>query len=188
MGGDTHYLGECMLDLNELEQGMPALTPACGKAMAEAAGVCLESQNHAWGVELQVIGGVRESYVLDWPKITDQTQRTWNDMQDATEDGATAIAILLSKNELGYSVIQRSRKGTGFDYWVGGDDANPLQRKARLEISGILRSRVNAVREIKARVNQKLRQTERTKSSLPTYVIVVEFGRPIAEVKQYEQS
>lgn len=178
-----------MLDLNELEQGMPALTPHWGMAMAEAAGVCLEAQDHTHGVELKVTGDKSGAYTLSWPAITDQTRRTWNDLQEATEYGATAIAALLSKSELGYSLIQRSwQVGTGFDYWMGDGDANPLQRKARLEISGILRSRGNVARDVRARVNQKLRQTERTSSPFPTYVIVVEFGSPIAEVKQHEQS
>ena len=178
-----------MLDLNELEQGMPALTPHWGMAMAEAAGVCLESQGHTHGVELKVTGDMSRSYSLAWPAITDQTRRAWNDLQEATEYGATAIAALLSKSELGYSFIQRSwQVGTGFDYWVGDADANPLQCKARLEISGILNAGGNVASEVRQRVNQKLRQTERSSSSAPAYVIVVEFGSPIAEVKQHEQS
>lgn len=174
-----------MLDLNDLGNGkIPAITSAWGMAMAEAAGVCLESQNHTRGVKLQVIGDLMGFDILNWPAITDQTRRAWYDLQEATEYGATAIAVLLSKNELGYSVIQRSRKGTGFDYWMGDSDKNPLQRKARLEISGILRSRGNVAREVRARVIQKLQQAERPGSTSPVYVIVVEFGSPIAEVKR----
>ena len=42
-----------------------------------------------------------------------------------------------------YTVIHRSRKGTGFDYWLGdekNEDELPLQSKARLEVSGIRRA------------------------------------------------
>ena len=175
-----------MLDLNELKQGMPAITPAYGEALAEAAGVCLESQGHIQGVELRIIGYVSNLYILYWPTITDQTRRAWNDLQESTEFGATAIAVLLSKKEIGYSVIERSVKGTGIDYWLGGDDgAPPFQNKARLEISGILKaSGNNAERAVKTRVNQKLRQTELSDGSLPAYVIVVEFGSPLAEVQK----
>ena len=173
-----------MLDLNELEQGMPAITPAWGVAMAEAAGVCLESQNHARGVELQVIGHISKRYILDWPAITLQAYRAWNNLQEATEYGATAIAVLLSKNELGYSAVERSRQGTGIDYWMAQSDDVPFQRQARLEISGILNAGDDVARAVKARVNQKLRQTARSGSSLPTYVIVVEFGSPIAEAQE----
>jgi len=174
-----------MLDLNELRQGMPAITPAFGETLAEAAGVCLESQGHIQGVELRVIGYASNLYILYWPTITDQTRRTRNDLQESTEFGATAIAVLLSKKEIGYSVIERSVKGTGIDYWLGDDGEPPFQNKARLEISGILKaSGNNAERAVKARVNQKLRQTERSDGSLPAYVIVVEFGSPLAEVQK----
>ena len=174
-----------MLDLNELKQGMLAITPAYGETLAEAAGVCLESQGHIQGVELRVIGYASNLYSLYWPTITDQTRRTWNDLQEATELGAMAIAVLLSGKEIGYSAIQRSVKGTGIDYWLGDGDDPHFQNKARLEISGILKaSGDNVERAVKARVNQKLRQAERSAGSLPVYVIVVEFGSPLAEVQK----
>ena len=38
---------------------------------------------------------------------------------------------------------------------------------------------------IKSRVAQKLKQTDRSdKTKLPAYVVVVEFGRPIADVRR----
>jgi hypothetical protein len=39
-----------------------------------------------------------------------------------------------------FTVIERSRKGTGFDYWLGSEDEAgelPFQNKVRLEVSGI---------------------------------------------------
>ena len=152
--------------------------------MAEAAVVCLEWQNHRRGAELQVVGYVSKRYILDWPAITDEARRMLRDPREAVEYGATAIAILLSKNELGYPAFERSRQGTGIDYWMGYEDGILFQRQAQLEISGILNAGGDVARAIRARVNQKLRQTERSSNSLPTYVIVVEFGSPIAEVQK----
>lgn len=58
----------------------------------------------------------------------------------------------------------------------------PFQNKARLEVSGI---RNGDQKIIKARVREKLTQTEVSdKTRLPAYVVVVEFGRPVAEVRQ----
>ena len=91
------------------------------------------------------------------------------------------MAILLARREVGYSVIERSRKGTGFDYWMGAESELPFERKARLEISGIRKGRN---REVNARVKQKLKQIERSGDSPAAYVIVVEFGTPLAEVRQ----
>ena len=169
-----------MLDLNDLGRGLPAITPYFGMALAEAGGVCLESQNHAQGVQLSVQGYSNNSYPLAWPPITEQTRRCWNDHEVATEHGAVGIAVLLVQKEIGYTVIQRSPKGTGFDYWMG-EESNPFDKKARLEISGI---RKGSNRDVKARIRQKLKQTNRSDGSLPAYVIVVEFGYPLAEVQK----
>ena len=177
-----------MLDLNELNNGLLAITPYFGRALAEAAGVCLESQGHSQGVQIRILGYDNCNYELTWPDVTEQVNRTWNDSQEATEYGATAIAVLLAKKEIGYLVIERARKGTGIDYWLGEETDSPLfQRKARLEISGILKvqGNDNAVkRAVAARVNEKLRQANRSSGSLPIYVIVVEFGTPIAEIQK----
>jgi len=170
-----------MLNLNELNEGLPAITSAFGRALAEAGGMCLESEGHMEGTKLHVVGDSDKHYSLMWPPITEQILRCWNDTDVATEYGAVGIAVLLAKKEIGYVVIERSRKGTGFDYWMGDDSAIPFQSKARLEISGIRRGNN---RDVRARVRQKLKQTNRSDGLLPAYVIVVEFGSPLAEVRR----
>ena len=177
-----------MLDLNELGLGLPGITPEWGKAMAQAAGVCLESQGHRQGVQLHVTGVGENTYVLHWPLTTGQTLRAFADFQEATEFGATAIAVLLAKKEFRYAAIERAVKGTGIDYWLGPEtDGPPFQFKARLEVSGILRVEGNdkeVESEVASRIRQKLRQTQPSSGSLPAYVIVVEFGTPLAGVNK----
>jgi hypothetical protein len=171
-----------MLDLSDLANGLPAISPAFGQYLAEAGAVCLESQGHANGQELSVQGMRSEDYALRWPEVTDQIERCLNDPEVATEHGAVGIAVLLMKRLIGYAVIQRSRKGTGFDYWLGDESDMPFDNKARLEVSGIRNGDQKAV---KARVREKLKQTEVSdETRLPAYVVVVEFGRPVAEVRQ----
>lgn len=171
-----------MLDLNQLGSGnIHGISPPLGKALAEAGGVCLESQGHAVGVVLSVRGYSDNVYPLNWPPITEQSQRSWNDPEVATEHGAVGVAVLLILKETGYTVIESSRKGTGFDYWLGDEtDALPMNSKARLEVSGI---RQGDDRSVKQRVRRKLQQTSLSDELLlPAFVIVVEFGRPIADV------
>jgi hypothetical protein len=174
-----------MLRLSDLRDGnIPAITPSIGSMLAEAASVCLESQGHRPGVFLLIRGSKGNDYRVTWEPITAQARdRAWNDESNATEWGAVGIAILLAKPETGYDVIDQSRKGTGFDYWLGDASDDPVfQRKARLEVSGI---RQGDDRDVRARVTQKLRQTDRSaRLSIRAYVIVVEFGRPLAEVRQ----
>ena len=170
-----------MLDLNDLGKGdIPAISPAMGASLAEAGGVCLESQGHTQGVQLIVRGYSDNVYTLVWPPITEQSRRSWNDPENATEYGALGIGILIAKAEIGYEVIRRSWKGTGFDYWIGLASDEGFVNKAGLEISGI---RDGDEHIIRARVREKLQQTDRSEHlRLEIYVIVVEFGRPLAEV------
>lgn len=89
---------------------------------------------------------------------------------------------MLIEKETGYKVIERSRRCTGFDYWLGDETDELLQHKGRLEVSGIRRGEN---RDVQARVRQKLKQTDRSDDlKLPAYVIVVEFGEPLAEVRK----
>ncbi len=80
----------------------------------------------------------------------------------------------------GRKLVERSAKGTGFDYWIGENESLPFRLRTRLEVSGILRG---TMAEVEQRVEQKCRQTERSDSTrLDALVFVVEFSRPLAKV------
>ena len=176
-----------MLDLNDLgDNYIPGVTPAIGNFMAQAGAVCLDSSGHDQGVQLTIRGISDHKYGLVWTTPTAQAHRSWQHNQ-ATEWGAAGIAVLLAKNETPYTVIEAATQGTGIDYWLGDDSDIPFQRKARLEISGIRQDSVGIAsdRTIAARVREKMRQTiQSDNTNTPAYVIVVEFGHPIAEVHQ----
>ena len=180
---------------------IPGIARAKGNELAQAGAVCLQLQRHPQGVGLAVRGYVRKSLSLVWRPASDQAMRTWNDYEEATEDGAAGIAALLAFQEIGYHVILRSKKTTGFDYWLGDRDQSNVSEaertataalqqalrdkdlvvRARMEVSGI---RVGNNSMVRARVRRKVNQTKRSQSSgLPAYVIVVEFGSPLAEVR-----
>ena len=167
------------LNLECLCAGMPAVTPAFGKALAEAGAVCLDEVGHQNGVELLVTGAHRAKFRLLWPEVTPQMKNCYNDLQDSTENGAYGVAFLLLKHFTDYTVIQRSRKGPGFDYWLG-KEGNPLfQNAARLEVSGILKGTAS---KIASRVKQKLAQVTPSDGLSPAYIVVVEFGNPASQV------
>jgi hypothetical protein len=173
-----------ILALTELNQGYPGLTPAYGAALAEAAAVCLNSQGHRSGTTLTISGDVTAQVELQWPGITDQMLRCWHDEEYTTEQGAYGIACLLIHQLTPYTIIERSIKGTGFDYWLGDapdQPGLPFQQKIRLEVSGI---RKGIPSRIRARVERKKAQTQRSDGLLPAYVIVVEFSHPLSIVVQ----
>ena len=171
------------LDLATLSNGiMPGLTPACGTTLAESAAVCLEDRAHQAGVTLQVEGLKSEVCKLQWSTIDDRQRRCFNDLQEATEWGACGIAILVINKLTGLLVVERSKKGTGFDYWLGDSSDDLLfLGKARLEVSGIL---LGQSTDIATRVKQKKAQIKPSNHLAPGYVAVVEFGKPTAHVAE----
>lgn len=172
-----------MLDLNILREGdIPAISQSVGASIAEAGGVCFEHNDHENGKTLSVRGYSNSQHTVSWPLITSQSLAAWNDLEQAAEYGAVAVAVLVAKEEIGYEILRQSRKGTGFDYWIGSSSEEGFLDKAGLEISGILKG---DDRTVKARVREKLNQADRSDpSQLEMYVIVVEFGRPLAEVQK----
>lgn len=167
------------LNLEDLAYGLPGLSQPMGAAMAEAAAVCLDDCGHHTPVRLIVDGDESRPYDLKWLPADDQARRTWADEEFATEQGAYAIAILVVRDIRGHTVLERSQKGTGFDYWMGEAGSMPFTAKTRLEVSGIRRG---GSRTISARVNQKIRQISVSSGQLPGIVVVVEFGTPLARM------
>lgn len=172
------------LNLERLALGMPGISPRRGASFAEAASVCLEETDHHPGVTMQIDGDCKHYVQVVWNGAAGSTQNTraWNDPEEATEDGAYGVAALLITELSEYTVVERSRKGTGFDYWLGRKDApDPLfQEKARLEVSGIRSGDQHA---INARVRRKIDQTKVSNGLLPGVIVVVEFGSPRTRVK-----
>ena len=170
------------LRLMDMKSGAPGLTSEVGAFYAQAASVCLEDQGHSSPTPMLISGELTASATLEWATTTDQVRRNWKDDEEATEYGACAIASLLVPELSGLHVVERSRKGTGFDYWLGptDDDESLFQSRARLEVSGL---RAGTETRIAARVRKKLRQTERSDSSLlPAVVVIVEFSQPESRV------
>lgn len=172
------------LDLRNLT-GVPALTSAMGTVLAEAAAVCLDERGHPIPVQLHLSKVDEQHFLLACPAVTEAMRRTHNDLERATEHGAYGIAILLIRKLTGLTAIRQSKKGTGFDYWLGPDDREetlPFQDSARLEVSGILNGTAS---QFSTRVKQKLKQTEASDDTkLTAYAVVVEFSRPRAEVRE----
>jgi hypothetical protein len=170
------------LSLVSLAEGtMPGLSRACGTVLAEAAAVCLEERQHRSGVTFHLTGTKVGQFLVEWPPVDDQARRSHNDLQEATERGAYGIAILIVCDLTGMVVVERSKKGPGFDYWLGEEDDDELfQGKARLEVSGILSGSRS---QVQARVRQKREQVKPSDHLAPGYVAVVEFGTPLACVE-----
>jgi hypothetical protein len=171
------------LNLNVLDRGLPGITPSWGVFLSEATATCLVSQNHQLGVEMNVLGSQKAKFNIFWNnKIKSQEFAAWNDEQELTEYGACGIAIMLVLELTGYTVVQRAKKGTGVDYWLGYKESSlPFENSARLEVSGIMKG---DDKDVKGRVKRKTKQTEPSDGLLPAYVVVVEFSKPLSHLVQ----
>jgi hypothetical protein len=125
---------------------------------------------------MKVAGTVRREYRLHFDAVTEQMRRCYNDEQVTTEHGAYGVAILVARDVTDLEVVNKSRKGTGFDYWLGTAANGLFDDAARLEVSGI---RNGSPSEVSQRVKQKVEQTKVSdRMGLPAVVVVVEFGAP----------
>lgn len=169
--------------LQDLGEGMPGISPVFGAAVAEAASVCLSERDHSSPKAMAVQGVMTLDVQLKWDAPTAQARRAWADPEVATEFGAYGIASLLITLCCPLTIVERSRKGTGFDFWLGSqDDPGPLfQARARLEVSGI---RQGSDQSVASRTRQKLTQTDRSAGALPAVVVVVEFSQPLSHLSE----
>lgn len=156
---------------------LPGVSLATRNYLSEAAVVCLERQQHKGGVIMDVQGDVSAAEPVCWNMpYTDQMDRSWFDQEVATEHGACCLSILWAVQNTPYTVIRRSRKKSGIDYWLGKKDSTLFQDAARLEVSGIFNGNSDSIdRRVKKKVQQSS-QSDGTK--LPAYISVVEFSSP----------
>ena len=167
------------LELENITQGFPGLTKHMGQFLGEACIVCLSRHHHSChGTPLSLSGDVKKTIELVWADVfDDQVDRTWNDQEEATEYGAACLSILIMLESTPFTLIERSAKGSGVDYWLGLKGDLLLQRIARLEVSGIF----HGANKVDARFRAKIEQVQQSNlTGLPAYICVVEFGTPLA--------
>ena len=163
-----------------LQQNHPGISPIAAKMLIETATLCLTESNHdSKGTALEVRGYFQTRTNLGWRAPHRQAAASW-DRDEATEYGATGIAVLLVDHLTGERIIQRSRKGPdpGFDYWLG-EGRDGFKNATRLEVSGI---RQGSESQIRSRLSEKLRRMKESGGAHPAgYVFVTEFSRPVLE-------
>lgn len=165
------------LNLIELETSKHHfLTSAAGVNFGHAASVCIESQGHLLKTNMTDEGHYNRTYTVTRYDVTDQMKRTWNDEEVTTEQGAYGIAFLVASKEMEVKAIEKSRKKTGIDYWLGKEESFLLQNKVRLEVSGI---RNGSNQQLDTRFTGKIKQSKKSDyTGLPALIIIVEFSAP----------
>ena len=150
----------------------------------EAAAVCLADQGHGPIVHLRLTGEFQHTVELALPSVDESMRRTHADLPRAVERGACAIAALVCERQQGLFVAEHScqmaRRGGGFHNWLAPADDDQLlfQSRSRLEVSGIL---TGSETQVRRRIQEELERLAKFESVAPTWVMVVEFSRPVAQ-------
>jgi hypothetical protein len=111
--------------------------------------------------------------------IDDRARATYADAQEATEEGAEGIAVLLARRMLGRIVFRRLPKGTGADYLMRDPGANDSDAYERLECSGIADGQESAT----ARLRSKIEQLARFPDQPPGRAVVTHFRQEPVEIR-----
>jgi hypothetical protein len=162
------------LQLHDLAERHPGVSPGISASYSEAATVCLH-RHHSPPVDLRLERTTPIAAAATWSEPDDLLRRAWANEVDATEAGAYCVALAALEVTDGLVAVARAETRTGADYYLGpaGQDASDLESTRRLEVSGI---DVGGDSSVKTRLRQKMEQAAAGRSSLPAIATVVGFA------------
>ena len=164
-----------VLDLRTLPEQCELLPSTCA-SMAAAASVTLERLHG--GRDRDRCRVVERDGSIVRVEVTKQTRDTYDDPEEATEEGADAIAILVARHVLDRIVFRRLPKKTGADYRMRRSSEPDQDNYERLECSGIGEGKDSA----QARLKEKLAQLASYSAHRSGHAVVTRFGREPVEI------
>ena len=177
------------LDFDRLHEAIPEMTESLVGYMYDAAVFCFHRHRHNSGIRCEVrsLDETLDIVSLIWTRqFTKKIANTFGDTGYAVEFAAEGIACLTIRAYTEYTVIERSQRGDGVDFWLAkrhADDNYSLQRSARMECKGIFSARYPS--DIMARIDEAIEQSARSDSTdARAYIIAAEFGQPVIYMVQ----
>ena len=185
-------LAQSKLDLRNLAKvGRAGLTPAEAGHLAEAAVVAADASGNPLPQRIAFSGRKSRKPLVVGPRLTERMRRTYADLQEAVEWGASGVAAVAIESLENLTVYERSPKsGHGFDYFLIRSDTNAnfdddnffAVATHVLEVSGTMQHDKN---EMENRVSEKIRRLKQKEQSLPAFVLVVDFRHARAKLVKY---
>jgi hypothetical protein len=162
-----------LLPFQNMADRHQALTPSLAGSYLEAARVCLD-RHHDSPKEFTLENDRVESIAkVEWEVTDSRVQAALANADDATRDGAYAVAIAATELLRGIVAVHRAETKTGADYYIApiGEELEDLENWWRLEVSGTHLDKS----AVKRRLRDKLEQARKGKSKLPALAAVVGF-------------
>ncbi|MCY7275669.1 MAG: hypothetical protein LH702_18505 [Phormidesmis sp. CAN_BIN44] len=163
-----------LLPLQDMAERHRPLTPSVAGSYLEAARVCLD-RHHVSPKEFTLEDdGVESIAKVEWDKTDARIQAAWANVDDATRDGAYALAIAATELLRGMVAVHRAETRTGADYYIApsGQDLEDLENWFRLEVSGTDSDKKS---ETKRRLREKIEQARKGNSNRPALASVIGF-------------
>jgi len=181
------------MDLADFTSVGPKLHPSAASYFAASASVCLRLNRARGRISMRLSHPAGDGSCEVKPlRVTKSMRATYADLQDATEHGAYGLALLAAAKNFGATLVQRSFKGPGFDYFLQppGDQAvsdtdDIFAGKWALEVSGSLRG---GQKEVTARLRDKRNQVATAAAQRPALVAIVEFSEPSTTLELHDNS
>ena len=185
-----------ILDLDTLGTDIPALTNALAAQMQEAVVMCMQPHGHSSGVSchLRNFDEVLADLQIQWKmSYSEQIRRAFGDSRNAVERAGEAIAILVILAFTKYTVVERARIKSGFDFWLSETDADDdylFQHEMGLEAKGLSHARYpsDITEAIKIGIAQiaKAQKDHETSKKVPAVIVATDFSRPTIYMVPYE--
>jgi hypothetical protein len=142
--------------------GLPTdveLSRPVSEALALAASVVLERLHGPRDGDDAVVHGddIRRAAEIRRVPVDERAHATYADPQEATEEGAEGIAIVMARHVLERIVFRRLPKGTGADYLMRDPRSQDGDAYERLECSGIADGQETAASRLRGKLDQLAR-------------------------------
>jgi len=164
------------IELAKIREMHPKLPVEVALVMVERAGLALQRNGHASGLDFSWIWEYETlNGVLSWPDA-DMGSIDQHDYNRITEDGAEAVALVLSHNHQGWQVIRRMQREEYAD-WLLEHRGEEQRQLIAFEVSGVDRGSIGG------RVTEKLAQVANSTDVDQQWAGVVGFEQPTATLR-----
>jgi hypothetical protein len=172
------------IPIDNLDDRHPGLLPSTAANYLDAARVCLDRHhNSPANFNLSNDGQMTQGQ-LHWQSTNDRDRNAWANLEDATRDGAYALALATIEYLHGFVAVRRAQSRTGADYYISPIDQDPddFEQCYRLEVSGTHLNRS----AIQQRLRQKIIQTQLGTCPSPAIVAIVGFQEKVVIIQTVE--
>lgn len=163
-----------VLPLKDMDKRHKGFTPPIASSFLEAARVCLD-RHHNSPQEFTLEDDEEKSQArVEWERSDERIRAAWANTDDATRDGAYAMALAATELLRGLFAVRRTSTKSGADYYIAplGQETEDLEENwLRLEISGTSGSKS----QVKSRLKIKIKQAQQGKDKLPALAAIVGF-------------